>query len=90
MSRTKYTFKQFQKECPTVIDNHFVEKSKTSRKEDSELIDVIAWFKHKYPHHANSIMHPANEGTATHGGHRRDLNQKGMQVSPHCIDVRRF
>ena len=78
MRSKSYTFKQFLKHCPQEIENHYTDKSNIIRKEDDELVDLVAWFKFNYPQHCNSILHPANESMATHGGHRKNLAQKGM------------
>lgn len=81
----KYTFNQFLKRCPDVIDNHFGEKTKVKRSEDDELVDVMNWFKHNYPHHKLSIAHPVNEVKGDHGGYGKGCKDKGKLKGLHDI-----
>ena len=83
--KDKYTFKQFQQRCPAALDNLFGEKVRHRRSEDAELVDVVAWFKYRWPMHTRAIMHPANEGIASHPGHRRELKNKGMLTGAHDV-----
>jgi len=84
MIKEKYTFKQFQKRCPEIIDNYFEEKG-GKYAEDADLKTLMSWFKLTWPHHSLSIAHPVNEVRGDHAGYGRDCQQKGKLKGLHDV-----
>lgn len=87
MIKEHYTKNQFMKRVPGVIPVFIGEKSTIKNSEDAEQKSTTAWFKYNYPDYEMSYVHIPNEGTATHGGHRRDNKEKGLLSGAHDIVI---
>ncbi len=83
--KDKYTFNQFKKRCPEMLDNLFEEKGDKRISEDADLKALVGWFKLNWPHHSLSIAHPVNEVRGDHAGYGKDLKQKGKLAGLHDV-----